>query len=416
MSSSLNEEQVIHGFHSLLQDSLAEARGEGLLRDDELESAEPAVQIAAPSLALFFAALGSTGTPPSISSPDGSFVLSSSNCPPSFSNAFQLWQTCVKPIQQLSMEARHDLALMLCDKEPVSTPLSLQVARLASDLKGIALEILQRRTFQLRFQSDLNAALNSSVRPRLSNDSKQSSYGSSRVSTFEPPPMYSEGQPTEETKRAYAQFDVDERRDSGMGAMNGQGEAMRAFEHEENLSVIRETLYSAFADAIVDTPSILQQLSQGPAYTAKAFFASTCLAILEVSLTRVGAEGVRVVQMGRGAPKIIGIAETPAYLRPFLGKLVEVSQALQAISLQDDEIAMREASSEATTFTQPRIERLRNRLANGISVDGEGQEGEQELRLLGNAINEMALGMTALPAFKDRQVDAFKVLVSVTSH
>jgi hypothetical protein len=67
----------------------------------------------------------------------------------------------------------------------------------------------------------------------------------------------------------------------------------------------------AFADAIVDTPSILQQLSQGPAYTAKAFFASTCLAILEVSLTRVGAEGVRVVQMGRGAPKIIGIAETP---------------------------------------------------------------------------------------------------------
>lgn len=165
---------MIHGFHSLLQDSLAEARGEGLLRDDELESAgepdtvprelvltapsplsslslltsscrvaEPAVQIAAPSLALFFAALGSTGTPPSISSPDGSFVLSSSNCPPSFSNAFQLWQTCVKPIQQLSMEARHDLALMLCDKEPVSTPLSLQVARLASDLKGIALEILQ---------------------------------------------------------------------------------------------------------------------------------------------------------------------------------------------------------------------------------------------------------------------------------
>lgn len=56
--------------------------------------------------------------------------------------------------------------------------------------------------------------------------------------------MYSEGQPTEETKRAYAQFNVDERRDSGMGAMNGQGEAMRAFEHEENLSVIRETLYS----------------------------------------------------------------------------------------------------------------------------------------------------------------------------
>lgn len=75
----------------------------------------------------------------------------------------------------------------------------------------------------------------------------------------------------------------------------------------------------AFADAIVDTPSILQQLSQGPAYAAKAFFASTCLAILEVALTRVGEGGVRVVQMGRGAPKIIGISETPrkAYLPLF---------------------------------------------------------------------------------------------------
>jgi hypothetical protein len=35
------------------------------------------------------------------------------------------------------------LALVLCDKEPVSSPLRLEVARLASELKGIALEILQ---------------------------------------------------------------------------------------------------------------------------------------------------------------------------------------------------------------------------------------------------------------------------------
>jgi len=104
--------------------------------------------------------------------------------------------------------------------------------------------------------------------------------------------MYSEGRPTEETKRAY-------------GGMEERGERAReevqarAFEYEENLSVIRET------------PSILELLARGTDYAPRAFFASTCLAILEVALSRVGTDGVRVVQMGRGAPKVIGINETP---------------------------------------------------------------------------------------------------------
>ncbi|GAA6012410.1 hypothetical protein JCM11491_004324 [Sporobolomyces phaffii] len=423
MSSSLNEDEVIEGFHSLLRDSLAQARGEGLLTDDELESAEPAVQIAAPALALFFAALGSTGTPPSISSPDSNFVLSSANCPSSFANAFQVWQACVRPVQRLSLEARHDLALLLCDKEPVASPLSLQVARLASDLKAIALEILQRRTFQTRFQSDLNVALDSSVRPRTSVESNRSSGPpTGKTSLFEPPPMYSAGRPTEDTKRAYADMDaIDFRHVAGRNSGNGvPGTAQQ----DENLNVIRETLYSAFADAIVDTPSILEQLSRGPAFTAQAFFASTCLAILEVALTRLGRDGVRVVEMGRGAPTIIGISETPEHLRPFLAKLVELSQAVQAIAQQDDVTAMREAATDAASSTPPRIGRLRDRLAKGVSIEAAGREegtgtndspAEQELRQLGNAINEMALGMTALPAFRERQAEAFKVLIAVTA-
>ena len=35
--------------------------------------------------------------------------------------------------------------------------------------------------------------------------------------------------------------------------------------------------------------------------------------------------------------------------------------------------------------------------------------------MLGNAINEMALGMSSLPAFRERQAEAFKVLISVTA-
>lgn len=103
------------------------------------------VQVAGPALALFFAALGARGDPPSISSPDGSFVLSASNCPPSFENAFRLWQACVRPIKKLPSEARHDLSRLLCDKPAASSPLRIDVARLSGDLKGIALEILQVR-------------------------------------------------------------------------------------------------------------------------------------------------------------------------------------------------------------------------------------------------------------------------------
>ncbi|GAA6062057.1 hypothetical protein JCM10212_005042 [Sporobolomyces blumeae] len=414
---ALPEEAVIAGFHSLLQDSLSQIRGEGLLTDEELEAAEPSVQIAAPALVLFFAALGAVGEPPTISSPDRSFVLSTTNCPASFSNAFRLWTTCVGPIKRLDDAARHDLALILCDKEIESSVLRLDVSRLASDLKGIALEILQRRTFQLRLQSDLNAALDSSVRPRSSGDSDRPSRAS-----FEPPPMYSEGRPTEETKRAYARFSSNDLADGsgrrGRSSMEETG-AVRIVEQEENLNVIRETLYSAFADAIVETPAILEQLSRGTDWAPRAFFASTCLAILEVALSRVDTHGVRVVDMGRRAPKVIGIAETPPYLRPFLGKLVELSQAVQALAAQDDERAIEQATSGTIPTSAPRIEQLRARLAGGVGsqrgLEPDDREGEQQLSSLANAINEMALGMSSLPAFRERQTEAFKVLVSITA-
>jgi len=63
--------------------------------------------------------------------------------------------------------------------------------------------------------------------------------------------MYSEGRPTEETKRAY-------------GGMEERGERAReevqarAFEYEENLSVIRETLYSGeFCELSLRSLSVL---------------------------------------------------------------------------------------------------------------------------------------------------------------
>ncbi|GAA6009063.1 hypothetical protein JCM10207_004081 [Rhodosporidiobolus poonsookiae] len=405
----LTDEQIIVAFHSITQDSLRQARGESLLTDEDLETADVDVQVAGPSLALFFSALGARGDPPSISSPDGAFTLSSDNCPPTFHGPFSLWQAAVDPIQHLPSDARHDLALLLCDKTPQSSPLRTDVARLAGDLKGVALEILQRRTFQQRFQHDLQAALDSAVRPRTSGESTR------HQARFEPPPLYSDGQPTEETKRAYEHL-------TGGGAEDEAArnvEAALPIQQQEHLGLIRETLYSALADALVETPAILEQLQRGPEWAAKAFFASTCLAILEVALTRLDEHGVRAVNMGRGSPKVIGAGETPAYLRPFLGKLFEVSQAVRQLAEQDDARAIQEASEGVDPLTPPRLDRLKERIARGVGVEHDppvrsSESADREVAQLANAVNGLALGMTTLPAFRERQAEAFKVLAAVT--
>lgn len=100
------------------------------------------VQIAGPALVLFYAALQAENDPPSIASPDGTFRLSIQTCPPSFADAFRLWQQSVSKIQSYEPELRRDLALILCDQPPQSTPLRMDVVKTAADVKGIALEIL----------------------------------------------------------------------------------------------------------------------------------------------------------------------------------------------------------------------------------------------------------------------------------
>ncbi|TNY19795.1 hypothetical protein DMC30DRAFT_417543 [Rhodotorula diobovata] len=400
MAAHLSDEQIIQAFHRFCVDALAQARAEGLLDDGDLERADVDVQVAGPALALFFAALSASGSPPSITSPDGSFALTTSNCPDTFRNAFTLWQRTVEPIQRFPITARHDLALLCCDKEVRSSPLRLDVAKVAADLKGIALEILQRRTFQTRFRNDLQAALDTSVRPRTSADGDQPS----RVA-YEPPPMYFEGAPTSETKRAHEQL-------AFHGATEGNEDAAAQAQGIENLSLIRETLYAALGDVMVETPSILGMLARGADWAPQAFFASTALAILDVALRRVDDNGVRPVHFGHGSPRYIGLGDTPPYLRPLLGGLVELSQASRALQEEDDARAVREATEGVEQLTPPRLDQLKDRLAQGV---GATFGDDEQVAALANAINQLALGMTSLPAFRERQAQALQVLVAVTA-
>ena len=104
--------------------------------------------------------------------------------------------------------------------------------------------------------------MTSQVRPRRSGKE-------ARSASFQPPPEYGDPKGRPETlsngpplpPRAPAEPEL-------------PGEMM------DNLAVIRETLYSALADVIVENPSVLALMSRGPEWASRAFFASTSLAIL----------------------------------------------------------------------------------------------------------------------------------------
>ncbi|GAA5978113.1 hypothetical protein JCM10908_004233 [Rhodotorula pacifica] len=406
-ATPLTESQVVEGFHLLVRSSLQQAAAEGLLTAEEIETADVDVQIAAPSLALFFAALTAEGIPPSIASPDRTFVLSSVSCPPSLGDAFRLWQACVPKIRSYPDEANRDLALILCDKPPESMPLRMDVARTAADIKGIALEILQRRTFQTRFRADLQAALEAE---EVSRPARREGVDSASA-RYQAPPAY-DAPPRVRPHAAGAKSEGSGVTDRGpVGGVASYGATEEEAAH---LDLIRETLYGALADVLVTTPEVSDMLSRGPEFAAKAFYAATCLAILEVALTRVSHDGVRAVDLGRGSPRTIGIRETPDYLRPFLSRLVEISQVVRAIGEDDDARAVREATEGVETLSRPKLDCLRDRLTFGVGA-ARASSGQDEIVQLANGINGLALGMTSLPAFQERQAQAFQVLAAITS-
>ncbi|CAE6472438.1 unnamed protein product [Rhizoctonia solani] len=209
----LSEEQVIKGFHAFLISALRHAKVERLLDDELLASAEADLMICGPALCLYFAALRSNTNPPGVPLPrprgsnEPQKRLTSVTCPPGFLPFFELWARAVPKIQALAPEHTYDLASIICGKAPVTLPTELpspfpespsseqtilaKVHAIAADLRAVAIEISQRRSFQLRYQEDLQAALNlgdptSPGGPRAA----------PATATFVPPPGYEEAAAT----------------------------------------------------------------------------------------------------------------------------------------------------------------------------------------------------------------------------
>ncbi|EJD45986.1 hypothetical protein AURDEDRAFT_87515 [Auricularia subglabra TFB-10046 SS5] len=479
----LSADAVIDGFHVFLTSALAQAKGERLLDEDTLASAEADIR-AGPALCLFFAALRSTTEPPSVPIPRTAvlpggngqptktgqppLVLSPTTCPELFLSFMTVWAKTVPKIQALVPEHQHDLARILCDRPPLQDDLPPEIAGIAADLRAVAIEIGQRRSFQERYSHDLQAAIDAGEP-----SSAVSAPSPSRVkAAFVPPPSY-EAASSAGTSPAGSHASLPPSparppalplnasptllsptrplapRRGGVPSPIASGSNSPAHRRTPSASstgsasqpaspnllpasdppivFIRETLYSAIADVLASTPRLRAMLAHD---RVRAYFASVGLAILQVATTCISPQGgVRGV-LGRE----LTLAMCPPHYRPLMQELAAIGRDARISEDEDTERAMYLIQrGEDERVGTPRMERVRKVLELGVgyedarrelrnSMSSENSDGERESRRslegravqFANRINGLALRMTMLPEFRQRQDTVFKVLASAT--
>ncbi|KAF4615745.1 hypothetical protein D9613_012403 [Agrocybe pediades] len=411
----LSEQYIQDVFHSYLKSSLAQAKAERLLADDVLASAEGDLMITGPALCLYFAALRCTTNPPSVPLPrsrsksttstssarqnsNEPHELSYDNCPPAFVSFLRVWAETVPSIQALVPESQHDLARVICGLPPLSAPADSSSSHaqeqlrtingIAADLRAVAIEISQRRSFQDRYASDLQAALDASTGGGAGGSSRGSASGTEsprRTTSFVPPPMYDESvgtappappatntagsstmqmpspsvpsnlQPGGRGSRPsnisvppnstsggllsppYSASSSSSRphsptpSTSSTSASGSQTPPLLA----QSINFIRETLYSALFDVLQSQSSLRLLLNQDK---TRAYFACVAFAILHVATTSVDPETGAV----RGVlGKELTLAECPRELQPFMRELGEIGREARRMMEEDDEWAIR---------------------------------------------------------------------------
>ncbi|KAJ6525667.1 hypothetical protein B0H19DRAFT_971012 [Mycena capillaripes] len=405
----LSESYIQDAFHSYLKSSLTQAKAERLLDADVLSSAEGDLMITGksyhhrPALCLYFAALRCTTNPPSVPLPRHTknsqpMELSYDNCPEAFVSFLRVWSNTVPAIQALAPEHQHDLARMICNLEPLITPLQPALNGIAADLRAVAIEISQRRSFQERYTSDLQAALDSGTVP--------ASPGSKRAA-FVPPPSYDASPASSAPSSPRSSVD---------GHLQGfppRSPSPKILAHNSPaIEFIRETLYASLADALDEQPSLRTLLKTDP---GRAYFASVAFAILDVATTSMTPEGAVIGVLGQN----LTLAQCPPELRPFMSELAAIGRVARELQEEDDITAM-QCAQRGKEIPPTRMDRVRLMLEQGVGYAQGRRDNEEGRRSVEgravsftNRINALSLGMTRLKAFRERQADVFKVLSGI---
>lgn len=123
--------------------------------------------------------------------------------------------------------------------------------------------------------------------------------------------------------------------------------------------------------------------------------------------------------------KNLTLGECPPPLRPFFSELVSIGREARRIEEQDTELVVKMIAEGQEGVPTPRLERVKSMLQWGIGVERDGsrrdKNGERERKesvqgravAFANRISALALGLTKLKAFRERQDYVFKVLESI---
>lgn len=130
------------------------------------------------------------------------------------------------------------------------------------------------------------------------------------------------------------------------------------------------------------------------------------------------------------------LTQCPRPLQPFMHELAAIGAVARAFEEEDTKRALEVLTEDAgATLPAPRMERVQRMLEYGIAAehrrlpdddDNEDEEADDEMQgrrrsiegraiAFANRVNALALGMTKLKAFRDRQDEVFKILASVSS-
>lgn len=148
----------------------------------------------------------------------------------------------------------------------------------------------------------------------------------------------------------------------------------------------------------------------------RAYFAAVALGILDVATTGLTPDGGIRAVMGQ---KLM-VEMCPRELKPFTSEVIAIGAAVKECEAEDNADAM-EAMSRGGSPPEPRMDRTKKVLEGGVGYNRRSEVDRNASRRslqgravsLANRINALALGMTRLKAFRERQSDVFSVLAAL---
>ena len=182
---------------------------------------------------------------------------------------FRLWQKAVPVLQALSIDQQADVARLLCDLEPQTSPITTQMVKIAADLSSIAIAIAQRKTYLERYAADLEGLIGrrppappqytppqSSFEQVYGQDNKEQTQAHPKRRPLPTPPA---------DERAPSTLHGVDSTTSTNTQATAAGEPDIPTTEDPELETVRQTFYAVLAEIITEAPRLAVMLREDPA-------------------------------------------------------------------------------------------------------------------------------------------------------